>query len=100
MDNKTENLFNTLAYILIIIAEIIFIYVTNNNNLNEKEKDELVSIARNILLITAIYFFINSLMGLNKNRNISQYKQVLAAILVLIASSIRTNIKSSDITFR
>ena len=100
MDNKTENFFNTLAYILIIIAEIIFIYVTNNNNLNEEEKDELVSIARNILLITAIYFFINSLIGLNKNRNMSQYKQVLAAILILIASSIRTNIKNSDITFR
>ena len=31
MNNETEKTLNTTAYILIIIAEIIYIYVTNND---------------------------------------------------------------------
>lgn len=101
MDNETEKIINTYAYIAIIIAEIIFIYVINNEDkLTNEESNNLVFLARTILLIVAIYFLINAFIGLNENNNKSQYKQVIASIFALIAAFTRFTIKSDDIEFR
>lgn len=101
MNNETEKTLNTIAYILIIIAEIIYIYVTQKDNeITDEEKNTLVKLGRKILFITAIYFIINAFIGLKKEKNKSQYKQVIAAIFALIASFIRLTIKDDDITFR
>ena len=41
MDENLERTLNTTAYILIIIVEIIYIYVTNND-LNDDDKNSLL----------------------------------------------------------
>lgn len=101
MDEKLERKLNTYAYIITIIVEIIYIYVTNNeDNLSEDDASNLVKLGRTLLLIVAIYFIINAFIGLSVNKTKSQYKQVFAASLALIAAYIRTTITSDDITFR
>ena len=96
-----EKYLNTTAYSLIIVAEIIYIYVTlNDDNITMEDKSYLVHLGRTILFITAIYFVINAFVGLKKEKNISQYKQIIAAIFTFIAAYIRLGIKDSDITFR
>ena len=98
MDENLERTLNTTAYILIIIVEMIYIYVTNND-LND-DKNNLVYLGRTILLITAIYFLINAFIGLSYEKNSSQYKQVIASFFALLAAFIRITIKDDDITFR
>ena len=101
MDENLERKLNTSAYVIIIIVEIIYIYVTNNqNNLTDEEQSNLVKIGRFLLFITSLYFIINALIGYKGNKSTSQYKQVVAATLALIASFIRITITSDDITFR
>ena len=47
MNNETEKTLNTTAYILIIIAEIIYIYVTQKDNeITDEEKNTLVKLGR------------------------------------------------------
>ncbi len=99
MDENLERTLNTTAYILIIIVEIIYIYVTNND-LNDDDKNSLVHLGRTILFITAIYFFINAFIGLSYEKNSSQYKQVVASFFALLAAFIRITIKDDNITFR
>ena len=56
-----EKYLNTTAYSLIIVAEIIYIYVTlNDDNITVEDKSYLVHLGRTILFITAIYFVINA----------------------------------------
>ena len=71
-----------------------------SGSFTDEEKNTLVKLGRKILFITAIYFIINAFIGLKKEKNKSQYKQVIAAIFALIASFIRLTIKDDDITFR
>lgn len=99
MNKDYEKTFNTIAYTLIIIVELIYIYVTQNE-LDDKEKNELVKLGRIILFIVSIYFLINAFIGLKEQKNTDQYKQVAAALLVLIAAAIRVSIKDDNITFR
>lgn len=101
MDENLERKLNTLAYIITIIVEIIYIYVTNNeDNLGREEADNLVRLGRFLLFLVALYFVINAIVGLNVESNESQKKQVIAAAFVLIASIIRLSITSDNITFR
>lgn len=101
MDKNIERKFNTSAYIIIIIVEIIYIYVTNNEDvISDDEQSNLVTLGRYLLFITNIYFIINALIGYKDNKSTSQEKQVIAASLAVIASFIRTTITSDDITFR
>jgi len=101
MNEELERKLNTSAYIITIIVEIIYIYVTNNqDNLSDEDANNLVKLGRSLLLIVAIYFIINAFTGLNVNKTKSQYKQVIAASLALVAAYIRTTITSDDITFR
>ena len=101
MNKKLERKLNTYAYIIIIFVEIIYIYVTNNeDNLNDEDANNLVKLGRALLFITSLYFIINALIGYKGNKSTSQYKQVVAATLALIAAFIRTTITSDDITFR
>lgn len=101
MDEQLERKLNTIAYIIIIIVEMIYIYVTNNqDNLSDEDANNLVKLGRFLLFITALYFIINALIGYRGNKSTSQYKQVIAATLALIAAVIRVTITSDDITFR
>lgn len=101
MDKKLERKLNTCAYIIIIFVEIIYIYVTNNeDNLSNDEQSNLVNLGRSLLFLTALYFIINALIGYKDNKSTSQEKQVIAAFLAVIAAYIRTTIISDDITFR
>lgn len=101
MDEKLERKLNTYAYIITIFVEIIYIYVTNNeDNLSEDDASSLVNLGRFLLFIVALYFIINALIRYKTDKSLSQTKQVVAAILVLIASIIRVSITSDDINFR
>ena len=101
MNEELERKLNTSAYIIIIIAEFIYIYVTNNqDNLNDDKANDLVKLGRFLLFITSLYFIINALIGYQGNKSTSQYKQVVAATLALVAAVIRITITSDDITFR
>ena len=52
MDNELEKKLNTLAYIVIIFAEVIYIYVTNNGDkITKEDADNLVTLARTLLFI-------------------------------------------------
>lgn len=101
MDESLERKLNTSAYIIIIIVEIIYIYVTNNqDNLSDEDANNLVRLGRFLLFITSLYFIINAIIGYKGNKSTSQYKQVVAATLALMAAIIRVTITSNDITFR
>ena len=101
MDKELERKLNTWAYIITIIVEIIYIYVTNNeDNISEKEQKSLVRLGRFLLFVVASYLIINAVIGLNVKNNESQRKQVIAASLVFIAAIIRLTITSDDINFR
>lgn len=101
MNEELERKLNTCAYIITIIVEIIYIYVTNNeDNLSEEDASNLVDLGRTLLFIIAIYFIINALFNLRSNKSKSQYKQVFAAFLAVIAAYIRTTITSDNITIR
>lgn len=101
MNENLERKLNTWAYIITIIVEIIYIYVTNNeDNLSDEQANDLVRLGRFLLFIVALYFIINAIIGLRINNNESQKKQVIAASLALIAAIIRISIRSDDITFR
>jgi len=101
MDEELERKLNTSAYIITIIVEIIYIYFINNeDNLNEDYASNLIKLERFIFLIVAIYFIINALIGYKGNKSTSQYKQVVAATLALVAAVIRITITSDNITFR
>lgn len=99
MDNIEDKL-NTIAYLVTIIVEAIYIYVTNKKNISNEDKNTLVKLGRTLLFLVAIYFVINAFIGLNKEKNKSQIKQVIASVLVLLAALTRLTIKSDDITFR
>lgn len=101
MNDELERVLNTLAYIITIIVEIIYIYVTNNqDNISDEDANNLVKLGRTLLFIVALYFVINAFIGYNSNKSSSQYKQVLAASLAILAAIIRLSITSDDITFR
>ena len=101
MNENLERKFNTTAYIIIIIVEIIYIYVTNNeDNLSSEDANNLVKLGRFLLFLTSSYFIINALIGYKNNKSTSQEKQVIAAFLAVVAAYIRTTITSDDITFR
>lgn len=99
MDNIEDKL-NTIAYLVTIIVEAIYIYVTNKKDISNEDKNTLVKLGRTLLFLVAIYFVINAFIGLNKEKNKSQIKQVIASVLVLLAALTRLSIKSDDITFR
>ena len=94
--NDLEDKLNTIAYVITIIVEAIYIYVTNSND----DKNTLVRLGRALLFLVATYFVINAFVGLSKEKNESQIKQVIASILVLLAALTRLTIKNDDITFR
>lgn len=101
MNNEQEKIMNTYAYIIIIIAEIIFIYVINNDEkISNEDANNLVFLARALLFIAAIYFLVNALIGLNEDNSESQHKQVIASFFALIAAFTRLTIKSDNIEFR
>lgn len=101
MNKNLERKFNTTAYIIIILVEIIYIYVTNNeDNLNDDYRNNLVKLGRGLSFLTSSYFIINALVGYKDDKSSSQEKQVIAALLAVIAAYIRTTITSDDITFR
>lgn len=99
INNNLEKNLNTISYSLIILVEVIYIYV-NNNNLSEEDKNFLVKLGRKILLFTAIYYLVLAFIGLKKKKNIGQYKQVIASIFAFLAAFIRITIKDDDISFR
>jgi hypothetical protein len=79
MNEELERKLNTSAYVIIIIVEIIYIYVTNNqDNLGDEKANNLVKLGRFLLFITSLYFIINALIGYKGNKSTSQYKQVVA----------------------
>ncbi len=98
--NDLEDKLNTIAYVITIIVEAIYIYVTNKKDISNDDKNTLVRLGRALLFLVAIYFTINAFVGLSKEKNESQIKQVIASILVLLAALTRLTIKSDDITFR
>ena len=98
--NDLEDKLNTIAYVITIIVEAIYIYVTNKKDISNDDKNTLVRLGRALLFLVATYFVINALVGLSKEKNESQIKQVIAAILVLLAALTRLTIKNDDITFR
>ena len=101
MNKELERKLNTWAYIITIIVEIIYIYVTNNeDNISSEEQNSLVRLGRFLLFVVALYFIINAIIGLSVEDNESQRKQVSAASLALIAAIIRLTITSDDINFR
>lgn len=101
MNNELERQLNTCAYVITIVVEIIYIYVTNNqDNISDEEANNLVKLGRTLLFIVALYFVINAFIGYKNNKSSSQYKQVLAASLAILAALIRLTITSDDITFR
>ena len=101
MNKELERKLNTWAYIITIIVEIIYIYVTNNeDNISEEEQNNLVRLGRFLLFVVAFYFIVNAVIGLRVEDNESQRKQVSAASLVFIAAIIRLTITSDDINFR
>jgi len=101
MNENLERKLNTTAYIIIIIVEIIYIYVTNNeDNLSSDEANDLVELGRFLSFVTALYFIINALLNYNNNKSTSQEKQVISALLAVIAAYIRTTITSDNITIR
>lgn len=101
MNKKLERKLNTWAYIITIIVEIIYIYVTNNEDkISNEEQNNLVRLGRFLLFIVALYFIINAIIGLRVEYNESQRKQVSAASLAFIAAIIRLTITSDDINFR
>ena len=65
MDNIEDKL-NTIAYLVTIIVEAIYIYVTNKKNISNEDKNTLVKLGRTLLFLVAIYFVINAFIGLNK----------------------------------
>ena len=98
--NDLEDKLNTIAYVITIIVEEIYIYVTNKKDISNDDKNTLVRLGRSLLFLVATYFVINALVGLSKEKNESQIKQVIASILVLLAALTRLTIKNDDITFR
>lgn len=101
MNKELERKLNTWAYIITIIVEIIYIYVTNNeDSISTEEQNNLVRLGRFLLFIVALYFIINAIIGLRVEYNESQRKQVSAASLAFIAAIIRLTITSDDINFR
>lgn len=101
MDNNTEQKFNEIAYILVIVTASIYLYViVNENTLSNDENDNLVKIARILTVITASYFLLNALYGIKFDKSISQYKQVIASIFVLLGALTRLSIKEDTIEFR
>ena len=101
MDKELERKLNTWAYIITIIVEIIYIYVTNNeDNISSEEQNRLVRLGRFLLFVVALYFIINAIIGLKVENNESQRKQVIAASLAFVAAIIRLTITSDDINFR
>ena len=52
MNEELERKLNTSAYIITIIVEIIYIYVTNNqDNLSDEDANNLVKLGRSLLLM-------------------------------------------------
>lgn len=101
MNNINEKNLNTIFYILVIVTASIFLYIVQNeDNMKEEERKLLVTIARILAFITASYFVINAIYGLNFDKSNSQYKQVIASILILIAALTRLSIKEDIIEFR
>ena len=101
MNKELERKLNTWAYIITIIVEIIYIYVTNNeDSISTEEQNNLVRLGRFLLFVVALYFIINAVIGLRVEYNESQRKQVIAASLAFIAAIIRLTITSDDINFR
>ena len=98
--NDLEDKLNTIAYVITIIVEAIYIYVTNKKDISNDDKNTLVRLGRDLLFLVATYFVINAFVGLSKEKNESQIKQVIASILVLLAALTRLTIKNDDITFR
>ena len=94
-----EDKLNTIAYIITIIVEAIYIYTTNKKDISNDDKNTLVRLGRSLLFLVALYFVINAFVGLSKEKNESQIKQVIASILVLLAAFTRLTIKNDDITF-
>ena len=98
--NDLEDKLNTIAYVITIIVEAIYIYVTNKKDISNDDKNTLVRLGRALLFLVATYFVINAFVVLSKEKNESQIKQVIASILVLLAALTRLTIKNDDITFR
>ena len=98
--NDLEDKLNTIAYVITIIVEAIYIYVTNKKDISNDDKKTLVRLGRALLFLVATYFVINAFVSLSKEKNESQIKQVIASILVLLAALTRLTIKNDDITFR
>ena len=56
MNKELERKLNTWAYIITIIVEIIYIYVTNNeDNISNEEQNNLVRLGRFLLFVVALY---------------------------------------------
>lgn len=101
MIDYDEQKYNTIAYVIVIITAFIYLYVTiNEDKLNKNDFNNLVRLARKLAFITAAYFFINALVGLQYERNSSQYKQVIASLLIVLAAVTRLSIKDENIEFR
>ena len=98
--NDLEDKLNTIAYVITIIVEAIYIYVTNKKDISNDDKNTLVRLGRALLFLVATYFVINAFVDLRKKKNESQIKQVIASILVLLAALTRLTIKNDEITFR
>lgn len=101
MINYDEQKLDTIAYTIVIITAFIYLYVTiNENKLSKGEFNKLVKFARTLSFITALYFLINALIGLEYEKNDGQYKQVTASILIVLAALTRLSIKDDSIEFR
>ncbi len=98
--NDLDDKLNTIAYVITIIVEAIYIYVTNKKDISNDDKNTLVRLGRALLFLVATYFVINAFVGLSKEKNEGQIKQLIASILVLLAALTRLTIKNDDITFR
>ena len=98
--NDLEDKLNTIAYVITIIVEAIYIYVTNKKDISNDDKNTLVRLGRALLFLVATYVIINAFVGLSKEKNEGQIKQLIASILVLLAALTRLTIKNDDITFR
>lgn len=101
MNDNTERQLNTIVYVIFIITSLIYLYLTvKENEISNDEYNSLLTLARKLSFVTALYFLVTAIIGLNEDDSPNQLKQVIASLLIVIAAITRLTITNDDIEFR